>query len=270
MGRIKVGCQTYTWEMLGEVWRGSVTDILDAVAAAGYEGIELTNNMIGEFADRPGDFARELQARNLALAGFAYAPASAWTDPATREADVAEGLHWLEFVKHFPGAKFCLSGAAHESRDRWEEKLDHAIGLYNELGKAAAAAGVSANVHPHSHFGSLLESADEYQYLLDHLDPRYVSFGPDTGHIVRGGQDLLTCLRTHLLRITHLHLKDADASRHWQPLGDGQCDYPAVLALLAEAGYDGWVVAEEESEQARQNGVAAITANRQHLRQLGY
>jgi len=45
-----------------------------------------------------------------------------------------------------------------------------------------------------------------------------VSFGPDTGHIVRGGQDLLTCLRTHLPRITHLHLKDAKADNTWAPL----------------------------------------------------
>ena len=40
---LKVGCQTYTWEMLGATWRGSVDDMLDAVAASGYEGIEITN-----------------------------------------------------------------------------------------------------------------------------------------------------------------------------------------------------------------------------------
>jgi sugar phosphate isomerase/epimerase len=115
-----------------------------------------------------------------------------------------------------------------------------------------------------------LESVEEYQYLLDNLDPRYVSFGPDTGHIVRGGQDLLTCLKAHLPRITHLHFKDADASRHWQPLGDGVVDFAAVLALLESANYSGWVVGEEESELARQDGLAAIKHNRAYLRRLGY
>ena len=35
---LKVGCQTYTWEMLGDKWTGTVDDILDLVAAAGYAG----------------------------------------------------------------------------------------------------------------------------------------------------------------------------------------------------------------------------------------
>ena len=34
---LKVGCQTYTWEMLGDGWKGKVDDMLDAVAGAGYE-----------------------------------------------------------------------------------------------------------------------------------------------------------------------------------------------------------------------------------------
>ena len=52
---LKVGCQTYTWEMLGDGWNGKVDDILDAVAAAGYQGIEITNSMIREYAGRPAD-----------------------------------------------------------------------------------------------------------------------------------------------------------------------------------------------------------------------
>ena len=53
-------------------------------------------------------------------------------------------------------------------------------------------------------------------------------------------------------------------------LGDGICDFPAVLELLESADYDGWVVAEEESEDARRDGIAAINKNRAYLRSLGY
>ncbi len=31
----RIGCQTYTWEMLGPRWQGSPDDILDLVSAAG-------------------------------------------------------------------------------------------------------------------------------------------------------------------------------------------------------------------------------------------
>lgn len=270
MSTIKVACQTYTWEMLGPDWHGKVTDLLDWISAAGYAGIEITNNMIGEFAGCPDDFAAELEARALLLAAFNYSSPSGFTDPALLEADLAGGRAVIEFLRRFPQAKLGLSGAANADRSEARTKLDLALRLYNTIGEEAAAAGLSANVHPHSHFGSLLESAEEYQYLLDNLDPRFVSFGPDTGHIIRGGQDLMTCLRANLPRITHLHFKDVDAERHWQPMGLGLVDFGAVLALLDESGYDGWVVGEEESAAAREDGIAAINHNRAYLRTLGY
>ena len=270
MSRIKVACQTYTWEMLGPEWKGKVTDILDWIAAAGYAGIEITNRMIGEFTDRPRDFRGELSTRGLELAAFAYSSASGFTDAARWDADWAEARRIIDFLSHFPQPRLGLGGASNPSRQEAREKLDQAIRFYNEVGRLAARAGVAVNVHPHSHHGSLLETAEEYQYLLDHLDPAYVSFGPDTGHIVRGGQDLLACLRTHLPRITHLHLKDVTAESEWAALGEGICDFPAVMALLEAGGYGGWVVAEEESEAARRDGVAAIAKNRAYLRSIGY
>ncbi|MBI2298883.1 MAG: sugar phosphate isomerase/epimerase [Armatimonadetes bacterium] len=269
MSRIRVACQTYTWEMLGDAWTGKVTDILDAVAAAGYEGIEITNTMIREFAGRPAELAAELERRGLGLACFAYAT-SGFTEASALKADLAGADEAIAFVSQFPEPRLGLGGAASPSRRCAKSKLDRAITFYNEVGRRGTEAGVSVNVHPHSHFGSLLESAEEYQYLLDHLDPAVVSFGPDTGHIVRGGQDLMTCLRTHLSRITHLHLKDANTEREWVGLGQGVCDFASVLALLAETSYDGWVVGEEESAAARQDGVAAIRRNRDYLRALGY
>lgn len=277
MASIRVGCQTYTWEMLGDQWRGKVTDILDWIAEAGYAGIEITNTMIREFRNRPDEFAVELRMRNLELAAFAYAT-TGFADPSRWDEDMSGARHAIEFVRHFPKPRLGLGGAANPNgeicrnfpRGNVRERLDQAIKLYNEVGRMGSGAGVSVNVHPHSHHGSLLETADDYKYLLDHLDPRFVSFGPDTGHIVRGGQDLLTCLRTHIAQITHLHLKDANANREWVGLGEGICDIPRALKVLEVAGYNGWVVAEEESAEARQDGMAAIRRNREYLRSIGY
>lgn len=269
MSAIRVACQTYTWEMLGHGWKGKLTDILDWVADAGYAGIEVTNNMIGEFGDRPEAFQAELDRRDLRLAAFAFAT-DGFTDPGRWDDDVAGVQRAVEFAARFPEPRLGLGGAAHPSRDKARDKLDQAIRFYNEAGRRGRDAGVSVNVHPHSHHGSLIETDEEYHYLLDRLDSECVSFGPDTGHIVRGGQDLLECLGMHMPRITHLHLKDATAARDWVPLGEGVCDYPAVMDLLESAGYRGWVVTEEESEDARRDGIAAIQKNRAYLRSIGY
>ena len=270
MSSIRVACQTYTWEMLGEAWTGSVDDLLIWIAESRYAGIEITNNMIREYADRPRDFAVALERHNLQLAAFAYSAPSGFTDASAWDSDIAGAVRTIDFLTHFTEPRLGLGGAASPTSDTRRHKLDQAIRFYNEAGRLAMARGVSANVHPHSHFGSLLESADDYQYLIDRLDPAVVSFGPDTGHIVRGGQDLLQCLSTHLGRITHLHLKDATADHTWIGLGEGMCDFRGVFALLEANGYTGWVVAEEESETARRNGIHAIHWNRSYLRSLGY
>jgi sugar phosphate isomerase/epimerase len=269
MSAIRVACQTYTWEMLGAEWQGQVTDMLDWIAGAGYEGIEITNTMIGDFYDQPERFAGELARRNLKLAAFAYAT-TGFTDPNHWAEDVAGARQAIEFLHHFPEPRLGLGGAAHPSPENARQKLDQAIGFYNEVGRMGVDQGISVNVHPHSHHCSLLESAEAYAYLMDNLDARYVSFGPDTGHIVRGGQDLMTCLQTYISRITHLHLKDATATGAWVALGEGVCDFPAVVAFLESVDYGGWIVAEEESAEARQDGLAAIRKNRAYLQTIGY
>jgi sugar phosphate isomerase/epimerase len=269
MRSIQVACQTYTWEMLGTEWKGQVTHLLDYVMEAGYAGIEITNSMIGEFYNRPQKFANELARRDLKLAAFAYA-STGFTDPNLWDQDMAGARRAIEFVRHYPGSRLGLGGAAHPSGEDARGKLDHALRFYNEVGRLGTDLGISVNVHPHSHYGSLLESAEAYAYLMDHLDARYVSLGPDTGHIFRGGQDLLACLGTYISRITHLHLKDVTATGEWVALGEGVCDFPAVLALLESLDYGGWVVGEEESDEARQDGLKAIHKNRAYLRSIGY
>jgi sugar phosphate isomerase/epimerase len=269
MSKIQVACQTYTWEMLGAGWNGKVTDLLDWIASAGYTGIEITNTMVGEFHDQPQAFEEELNRRNLKLAAFAYAT-TGFTDPDRWEDDLAGARKAIEFLRHFPDPRLGLGGAAHPSSENSKEKLDQAIRFYNQVGSLGKDLGISVNVHPHSHHGSLLESTESYAYLMENLDARTVSLGPDTGHIVRGGQDLMTCLRTYVSRITHLHLKDVNADGEWVALGDGSCDFPAVLLLLESVDYNGWIVGEEESDEARQDGVTAIRKNRQYLRTLGY
>jgi inosose dehydratase len=270
MTTLKVGCQTYTWEMLGAAWRGSVDDILDAVAAAGYEGIEITNSMIREYAERPADFAKAIARRNLTLSAFAFASPAGLTDPAARPAEIDGAAAALRFVANFPDAVLALGGASAPDRSDLDGKIGFAADFYNEVGRLGTRAGVRVAFHPHSHHGSIFESRDEYERIMKLTDPELVGWNPDTGHIVRGGQNLIDTLRTFASRIIHVHLKDADANNNWQPLGRGVCDIPAVLNFLEkDIGYRGWVVGEEESADARKDQIAAIRWNRDYLKSLG-
>jgi len=49
-------------------------------------------------------------------------------------------------------------------------------------------------------------------------------------------------------------------------MGAGDCDIPGVIAHLRdELGFDGWLVGEEESEEAGRDPSAAVKVNRQYL-----
>ena len=72
-----------------------------------------------------------------------------------------------------------------------EADMAQAIRFYRMIPGLWARAGVTVGVHPHSHHGSLLESADEYDRLLAAPVDCGLMFNPDLGHIVRGGQPLM-------------------------------------------------------------------------------
>lgn len=268
---LRVGCQTYTWEMLGNKWSGSVDDILRAMAESGYEGIEITNTMIREYANRPKDFAKALESRELKLAAFAYASPLGFTDAANQDRELEGAEKALRFAIEFPGVPLILGGASSTTREDIVTKVGQAARFYNEVGKRGQSIGVDVAFHPHSHHGSVLESREQYDQIMSQTDPALIQWNPDTGHIVRGGQDLLDTLRRFQTRIRHVHLKDVDAHKEWQPLGEGICGISAVLEFLErEARFSGWIVAEEESAAATTAPEKAIAVNRHYLKAIGY
>jgi inosose dehydratase len=268
---IRIGCQTYSWEMLGEKWDGRVDDILAAVAGAGYEGIEITKTMIREYALRPTEFAKALQEHGLILAAFAYGSPLGFTDPDNHRRELCGAEEALQFVANFPGTALMLGGPTTPRRDNVFEKIAHAADFYNEVGRRGRAVGVEVAFHPTSRHGSLLESREEYERIMELTDPALISWNPDTGHIVRGGQNLAETLQLFAARIRHVHLKDVGSDEHWRPLGQGVCDISGILQLLTkELKFSGWIVGEEESAQAAIDPVGAVKGNRQYLKSIGY
>jgi sugar phosphate isomerase/epimerase len=257
----RFSCQTFTWQMLGTKWDGDIDDVLDGVAASGYVGIEVTPHTIGKYGDDAEAFSAALERRNLRLSAFACSSESGWTDPAYYEADLAMLKAWLSYLERFPATLIALGGAAtHDPSLDHEHAFANACHLYNKAGHMAAERGVAAVVHPSSQHGSILETSEDYYRLLDALDPAAINLGPDTGHMLRGGQDVLVELRALLPRIRQLHLKDAYDHGTWAPMGTGDVDIPGVLPLLDGVAFDGWVTLEEEADAARRDPAAAVAA----------
>ena len=262
----RLGCQTYTWEMLGPSWRGTTDDLLAAIGGAGYAGIEITDRMIGSYAERPAAFAAALAAHRVELIAFAWASASGFTEPDAFSSDLAAAAKVLDFVARFPGATLSLGSATVMTPGSREEKFATAAKIYNAVGLIGQRLGVPVAFHPSSHHNTLLGNRTDYDKIMALADPALVGWVPDTGHILRGGMDIIDTLRTHLSRVRYLHLKDVDANGRWQMLGEGICPTATVVELVRTApDFDGWLVLEEESDTAAADPAAAVRRNRQTL-----
>ena len=264
----RFACQTFTWEMLGAAWTGGPDDLVDAIAAAGYEGLEITDTMIGRYADDPEAFARRLDEAGLALAAFAYGSDGGFSEPDQAEADYAACRKWSDFAARFPGAVLSMGSATAMSEGARADKISLAADIYNRSAKIARAAGVDLALHPSSHENTLLFDKADYDRIFALLDDA-VGWVPDTGHILRGGQDIDATLGDFAHRIRYVHLKDVTADGDWAMLGAGVCDVPAILAAAdAAPRFNGWIVVEEESDEAGKDPAEAVRRNFETMRAL--
>lgn len=268
--RMRLGCQTYTWEMLGEDYRDGPDALLRMIAEAGYEGIEITDRMIGDYADSPADFARALAAHGLTLVSYAVGSASGFTERDQLQADLEMAARAIGFAAHFSGAFVSFGSATVMSRGARADKFVAAAAFYNAAGAAGKRAGVPTALHPSSHHNTLLFSREDYDHIFALTDPALIGWVPDTGHILRGQEDMLDVLRHYAERIRYIHLKDVDEENRWAMLGEGDCDISAVIETVSVAPhFNGWLVVEEESDTAAADPARAVRANRERMRAYG-
>lgn len=117
----------------------------------------------------------------------------------------------------------------------------------------------------HHHMGTVIESAQDIDNLMIHTGEE-VGLLLDTGHLTFAGADPLAVAQRWIARINHVHCKDvrtsvlADVKNRKTSFldavlsgvftvpGDGGVDYPPIMALLKQHGYQGWLVVEAEQD----------------------
>lgn len=265
MGRIRVGCQAYTWQMSGR-YVGQLGHILDTVQAAGFTGFELETCMLGHFYDDPARTHAELRARAITLAAVCLV--LPWTQSRETDAERAESERLLRFLHHWPDALLILVQSPGHDRSDLRERQRNALACLNSVSARAHDRGIACAYHPNSPPGSLFRTADDYRVLVDGLDDRTIGLAPDAGHIAKGGMDVLTTFQQYRPLIRHVHFKDMDATGAWMAMGAGAIDFPALVALLRQTDYAGWIMVEEESAQAEAEPDAVTLANGRYFREV--
>lgn len=205
-----------------------------------------------------------------------------FSDPAYREEELEAYRKHVLFLKEMGSTVIStaeVGGSLHfDPRRTPNEKevlrLDEACwqslaeGL-NRAGAIAAEHGLKLTYHHHG--GTVVESPEEIDRLMELTDPSLVYLLFDTGHTYYGGGDPLTVLRKHYNRIAYIHLKDIrqavlDEARAEQVdfvtcirkgvftvPGDGCLDFAPIFKELLDREYTGWAMLEGEQDPATHN-----------------
>lgn len=124
----------------------------------------------------------------------------------------------------------------------------------------------------HHHMGTVVQTGDEIDRLMDNTGPA-TKLLLDTGHAWFGGSDPAELARRYMDRVRHVHAKNVRPAIRKQVEGErlsflegvrrgvftvpgdpeGGVDFPPVLKIAAEHGYDGWLVIEAEQDPLVRN-----------------
>jgi inosose dehydratase len=205
--------------------------VLEAVASAGYDGIEL--GPLG-FLD-----PTQIVAHGLELAGaYVSIPFGDGLGRLDATLDVFDAVE--------PTARPILADNG-DTRARLD--FDDVARVVDRV----RSRGYEPTFH--HHMGTRVETRAQIEALLEAVD---VPLLLDTGHLLAAGADPVAALRDWRDRVDYVHIKDVDLhilqsapdwSTAWRrnpfcELGRGDVDLRAFLAALD--GYDGWLVVEQD------------------------
>lgn len=270
MARIRIGINPLTWTNDDMPELGAETPLetcLKEAKEAGYQGMELGNK-----------FPRQSAALLAALKPFGLAVVSGWysSELERRSADEeikAVQAH-LTLLKDTGATAMVFADttrAIHGDRKKpLSQRPKLAAGDWPKFGAAVSAVAAhltskGMKLAYHHHMGTVVETEAEVDLLMKHTTPD-VGLLLDTGHLTFAGADVVGLAKRHAKRIAHVHLKDvrqkvldevkakdlpfleAVLKGVYTVPGDGCVDYPAVMKVLAESGYQGWLVVEAEQD----------------------
>ena len=269
------------------------TTVLDQVAAAGYDGIDL--GPVG-YLGQGGQLGELLAARGLGLAG-AYVELP-YSDPdalkrALPELDAI--LEVFDAVRSYlpgppPRPTLAAAGSLARRNRPGRSARDPSVGLDADAWRRFAAGlamvlsrcrdrGYEPTFHPET--GTNVEAPWEIERVLEVSD---VGLCLETGHMLLGGGDPVTMLRDLGDRVNHVHLKDArlavmsrivadeaPVTEIWTreafcALGGGDLDADAVLDGLRAMSFGGWLVVEQDILPRSAERFAQAAAEQQHNR----
>jgi sugar phosphate isomerase/epimerase len=254
---------------------------IDLVHSIGYRGIALSldRGLLDPFAPdfdrqllRAAERLRELGMRSVVETGARFLldpqvkhePTLMSPDPAGRARRVDFLCRAVDVANQI-GAD-CVSLWSGVLRDEAEDRaaMDRLVGGLAELLDYAGRKNVPLAFEPEP--GMFIDTLERYGELLDALaarrfDPARLALTMDIGHVhCQGEVPIADAIYRWRGRLANVHLEDMRSGVHEHLMfGEGEIEFPPVIAALAEIGFSG-IIAVELTRHAHVGRPAALQA----------
>ena len=236
-----------------------VDRVLSEMAQLGFPSTELGSE--GYLPSDPAELSSVLSQYGLnLLAAFipvlVHDPAEA--DETLRRSEASAALLKATGATYFNSAPVTTWDWA-PRRELSTAEWDHSMIMFARIEEITEAYGLTQVLH--EHIGTIVETKEEIQRVVDHSDVRFVL---DTAHFAVGGYDPVDFVQNHSDRVGLVHIKDCDLSVAqrlnngelslmeavqsgiFPIVGQGDLAIDRVITLLEQDGYEGWYVLEQD------------------------
>jgi sugar phosphate isomerase/epimerase len=255
--------------------RNTLKEAINAIAQAGYSGVELMADIPHAYPPSFDSAARlktkhqieslglkasNINAFTLFAIGDTYHPTWIEVDERKRELRIEHTMACIELANEMecgtvsvqPGGPM-IGG----TEDRATAERRFADGLERLL-PLTDRKNVIIAVEPEP--GLLIQTAAEYLEFKKayFAGDKRIMMNCDIGHLFCVGEDPAGIIREMANEVAHVHLEDIGANRVHQHLtpGNGVIDFRSIFAALGEIGFSGWVTVELYPYEATAAGVA--------------
>lgn len=227
-------------------WNGNDRQAIEDIAALGFPGIQLRSNVLKEFYG-PVELRELLEKHHLKM--VALSSGSVRIDPAVEAEEIAKHTANAKFVHDVGGLYLQVTDERPKDRAVTSTNYVRLGKLLTEIGKRTADLGISLGYH--NHMGTLGQSPEEVDQILQAADPRYAKLELDVAHYFQGGGDPAKAIEKYADRLLFLHIKDVESlpSNENHPyrfveLGRGRVDLLGVFEALHKVNFRGWAIVE--------------------------
>lgn len=201
----------------------------------------------------------------------------------------------LDKLKH-NGCKVCITCETSNSVQGLDRPLSERVVLddaamadfaakVEEIAAYCAEQGIDLVYH--HHMGTVVQSPDDIDRFMAMTGPA-TKLLFDAGHCAFGGGDPASVLACHIGRVRHFHAKNLRPAIRARVEGegwsfmdgvragvftvpgdqDGEVDFAPLMQILADNGYDGWIVIEAEQDPDQRNPLLYQTLGLATLKRL--